>query len=382
MAVLPSIEPSNDSCDDNGLQIRTGTLRTGVAHIITAVIGSGVLSLAWSVAQLGWIAGPLSMFCFAVVTYVSSFLLSDCYRYPDPVTGARHHSYMEAVKTYLGRKQTWICGLLQFVNLYGVGVAYVITTSTSMRAIQRSDCFHKEGHRAPCAYGDNFYMLLFGAIQIACSQIPDFHNMELLSILAAVMSFSYSSIGFGLGFAKVIGNGMVKGSISGVHTSTTPQKVWKVTQALGDIAFAYPYSIILIEIQVYSQPVFAVVERWCAEKFPNNGFVNSFYTLRFSLLPVVRINLLRLCFRTCYVLSTTGIAIAFPYFNQVLGVLGALNFWPLTIYFPVEMYFIQKKIQPWTRRWIVFQSFSFVCLIVTLVTLVGSVEGIISAKLG
>ena len=49
-------------------------------------------------------------------------------------------------------------------------------------------------------------MLLFGGAQIIVSQIPDFHNMEWLSILAAIMSFSYSTIGLGLGFAKVIGN--------------------------------------------------------------------------------------------------------------------------------------------------------------------------------
>jgi hypothetical protein len=48
-------------------------------------------------------------------------------------------------------------------------------------------------------------MLLFGLIQIVMSQIPDFHNMEWLSIVAAIMSFTYSSIGLGLGFAKVIG---------------------------------------------------------------------------------------------------------------------------------------------------------------------------------
>jgi uncharacterized protein involved in cysteine biosynthesis len=48
-------------------------------------------------------------------------------------------------------------------------------------------------------------MLLFGLIQIVMSQIPDFHNMEWLSIVAAIMSFTYSSIGFGLSFAKVIG---------------------------------------------------------------------------------------------------------------------------------------------------------------------------------
>ena len=82
-----------------------------------------------------------------------------------------------------------------------------------------------------------------------------------------------------------------------------------------------------------------------------------------------------------YVVSTTGIAMLFPYFNQVLGVLGALNFWPLTVYFPVEMYFVQKKIMPWTRKCIVLRTFSFVCFLVTVVALIGSLKGLISAKL-
>lgn len=83
-------------------QSRTGTLWTGVAHIITAVIGSGVLSLAWSTSQLGWIGGPVSLLFFAIVTYVSAFLLSDCYRSPDPVTGTRNYYYMNAVRVNLG----------------------------------------------------------------------------------------------------------------------------------------------------------------------------------------------------------------------------------------------------------------------------------------
>lgn len=48
-------------------------------------------------------------------------------------------------------------------------------------------------------------MLLFGVVQIAMSQIPNFHNMEWVSVIAAIMSFTYSLIGFALGFAKVIG---------------------------------------------------------------------------------------------------------------------------------------------------------------------------------
>ena len=51
-------------------------------------------------------------------------------------------------------------------------------------------------------------MLLFGALQIVVSQIPDFHSMAWLSVIAAIMSFTYSSIGFGLAFTKVIGKSM------------------------------------------------------------------------------------------------------------------------------------------------------------------------------
>lgn len=72
---------------------------------------------------------------------------------------------------------------------------------------------------------------------------------------------------------------------------------------------------------------------------------------------------------------------AFPYFNQVLGILGALNFWPMTIYFPVEMYIVQRKIGAWTRKWILLEGFSMVCLIVSLLGLIGSIEGIVKAKL-
>lgn len=48
-------------------------------------------------------------------------------------------------------------------------------------------------------------MLLFGLVQIFMSQIPNFHDMAWLSVVAAIMSFAYSTIGLGLGCAKVIG---------------------------------------------------------------------------------------------------------------------------------------------------------------------------------
>ena len=133
--------------------------------------------------------------------------------------------------------------------------------------------------------------------------------------------------------------------------------------------------------QVYSQPLFAVIENWIAEKYPDNRFLNRSLTHKFPLLPGFQLNLLRLCFRTIYVISTTTTAMMFPYFNQVIGLLGGFGFWPLTIYFPVEMYFKQKNIQAWTTKWIMLRAFSIIIFSVTAFALIGSVEGLISARL-
>ncbi|WJX34740.1 Amino acid permease 4 [Trifolium repens] len=75
--------------------------------------------------------------------------------------------------------------------------------------------------------------------------------MWWLSIVAAIMSFTYSFIGLGLAIAKVAENGTFKGSLTGVSigTVTKAQKIWGTFQALGNIAFAYSYSQIFIEIQ-------------------------------------------------------------------------------------------------------------------------------------
>uniref|UniRef100_A0A0D6R375 Amino acid transporter transmembrane domain-containing protein n=1 Tax=Araucaria cunninghamii TaxID=56994 RepID=A0A0D6R375_ARACU len=448
---------SNSSPDEDGHFPRTGTLWTATAHIITAVIGAGVLSLAWSVAQLGWIAGPVAMIVFAITTLYSSYLLADCYKDPDPVSGPnRNYTYKDAVRVNLGERKAWLCGLVQYINLYGTGVAYTITTSISMKAIRKSNCYHKYGHHFPCNYSEYPFMILFGVIQIVLSQIPDFDQLWWLSIVAAIMSFSYSTIGLGLGIGKVIEHGQIYGSLGGISaitTLSTAQKVWRIFQALGDIAFAYPYSCIVIEIedtlkapppenrtmkkaslisiivttffymfcggfgyaafgdnapgnlltgfgfyepywlidfanaciavhligayQVFCQPLFAFGEGWFSSNWPNNSFINSQRGISIPLIGSYNIKFFNLCWRTAIVLSTTGIAILFPYFNNVLGILGSINFWPLTIYFPVTMYIVKNKFQRWSLRWTLLQTFSFICLLVSLATAAGSIEGII-----
>ncbi|KAK6160561.1 hypothetical protein DH2020_003942 [Rehmannia glutinosa] len=191
---------TNKNFDDDGRPKRTGTLLTASAHIVTAVIGSGVLSLAWAIAQLGWVAGPSVLAAFSFITYFTSTLLADSYRSPGPVLGNRNYTYMDVVRSHLGGYKVQLCGLAQYGNLVGVTIGYTITASIT------------------------------------------------------IMSFAYSSIGLGLSVAKVAGGSghnvrtSLTGTVVGVDV-TGSEKVWNSFQAIGDIAFAYAYSTVLIEIQ-------------------------------------------------------------------------------------------------------------------------------------
>lgn len=71
------------------------------------------------------------------------------------------------------------------------------------RAIGKANCFHDKGHGAKCSVSSYPFMAAFGIVQTMLSQIPSFHKLSFLSIIATVMSFSYASIGIGLAMAVV-----------------------------------------------------------------------------------------------------------------------------------------------------------------------------------
>lgn len=48
-------------------------------------------------------------------------------------------------------------------------------------------------------------MIMFGIIEIILAQIPDLSHIWWLSIVAAAMSFTYSTIGVGLALSRIIG---------------------------------------------------------------------------------------------------------------------------------------------------------------------------------
>ncbi|RAL49427.1 hypothetical protein DM860_012860 [Cuscuta australis] len=435
--------------DEDGRMKRTGTIVTASAHIITAIIGSGVLSLAWAIAQLGSVAGPIAMVAFAIITLYTSLLLVDCYRSPD---GKRNYTYMDAVRTHLGGVKVKLCGLAQYATLIGISIGYTITTALSLAAIVRTNCCHKHGREdEDCRPSKQKFILMFGAVQVLLSQIPNFHQLSFLSLIAALMSFAYSSIGLVLSAVKIANGADGKTSTIGMPVGANnsgTDKMFNTFSALGNIALAFAFSSVLIEIQdtlkssskekrvmkhastigitisgifyllcgtlgyvafgngapgniltdnhgfydpywletaanacvvihlvgayqVFTQPVFALAESWSRTRWPHSPLE---YDVRVPLGGNLRLSVFRLVWRTAYVAFTTLVAMIFPFFNAILGLLGAMAFWPLAIFFPVEMYIVQAKISRLSFRWIWLQALSYFCLIVSVLAAVGSVR--------
>jgi hypothetical protein len=70
------------------------------AHIVTAIIGAGVLGLPHAMSWLGWVGGVIVLVLFFWITLWSSLLLADMYE----VDGVKHPTYRSAVLHILGER--------------------------------------------------------------------------------------------------------------------------------------------------------------------------------------------------------------------------------------------------------------------------------------
>lgn len=102
---------------------------TAVGHVITAVIGAGVLSLPYTMSILGWVAGPICLLIFSAITLYTSQLLADCYI----IDGRRQRTYTDVVHTTFGRVGYITLGCIQHSNLFLTALAYQITATLSLQ---------------------------------------------------------------------------------------------------------------------------------------------------------------------------------------------------------------------------------------------------------
>lgn len=125
------------------------------------------------------------------------------------------------------------------------------------------------------------------------------------------------------------------------------------------------------------QPIYQLVEEWSIRRWPGSDFIVKEHPIGIPFIGIYKMNFFRLMWRTAYVIITCVIAMIFPVFNSVLGLIGALSFWPLTIYFPVEMYISQAHIRRFSPTWIWLNILNWASFIITFAAAAACVQGII-----
>ena len=223
---------------------RRGSCFSGVMHVITAVIGAGVLTLPSAMASLGYVGGTLTIVLAGLVTLYTAQLLADLYI----INGKRHRTYTQMVLTCFGKKGEISIGIIQLGNLALTAIAYMVTAAKTMRTLAHAGCglspaeAAEVGNLTNCFDSYWIFVLLFGALQLFLSQAPSLENLAAASVIGAVASFGYAFIAFVMAcaFAPRPPLGSVLGQ---------PVSVWKDLNAVGNILFAFSFSFMLIEIQ-------------------------------------------------------------------------------------------------------------------------------------
>lgn len=147
-----------------------------------------------------------------------------------------------------------------------------------------------------------------------------------------------------------------------------------------DIANAAIVIHLIGAYQVFCQPLFAFFEKNAIRLFPGAGFITKEFAIPIPFYSEpYNLNLFRLVERTIFVVITTVLAMLLPFFTDVVGLLGAIGFWPLTVFFPIEMYIAQMKVPKWSVKWVALKILSCCCLIVSIAAAAGSVAGLVGS---
>jgi amino acid permease len=347
------------------------------------------------------------------------------------VPGKRLDRYHELGQHAFGEKLgLWIVVPQQLIVEVGVDIVYMVTGGASLKKVHQLVCPDCKEIRT------TFWIMIFASVHFVISHLPNFNSISIISLAAAVMSLTYSTIAW----AASVHKGVHPDVDYSPRASTDVGKVFNFLNALGDVAFAYAGHNVVLEIQatIPSTPempskvpmwrgviVAYIVVAICYFPvaflgyyiFGNSVDDNILITLEkpiwliamanmfvvihvigsyqifampvFDMLETVLVKKmnfnpsfkLRFITRSLYVAFTMIVAICVPFFGGLLGFFGGFAFAPTTYYLPCIMWLVLKKPKrfglSWTANWF--------CIIVgVLLTILAPIGGlrtiIINAK--
>ncbi|KAI3699877.1 hypothetical protein L2E82_44484 [Cichorium intybus] len=388
-------------------------------HNVTAMVGAGVLSLPYAMSELGWGPGVAVLVISWVVTLYTLWQMVEMH---EIVPGKRFDRYHELGQHAFGEKLgLYIVVPQQLIVEVGVNIVYMVTGGKSLKK------FHDLVCKDDCkSIKLTYFIMIFGSVHFVLSHLPNFNSISGVSLAAAVMSLSYSTIAWTTSLKK----GVQPDVQYGYKAKSTVGTVFNFFSALGDVAFAYAGHNVVLEIQatIPSTPEkpskgpmwkgvivayivvaicyfpVALIGYWV---FGNSVSDNILQTLQkptwliamanlfvvvhvigsyqiyampvFDMIETVLVKklnftpsfLLRFITRNTYVAFTMFVGICFPFFGGLLGFFGGFAFAPTTYFLPCIMWLSICKPKKWSLSWIT----NWICIILGVTLMVVSPIG-------
>ncbi|CAA2954008.1 lysine histidine transporter 1-like [Olea europaea subsp. europaea] len=206
-------------------------------HNVTAMVGAGVLSLPYAMAELGWGPGVTVLIISWIVTLYTLWQMVEMH---EMVPGKRFDRYHELGQHAFGEKLgLWIVVPQQLIVEVGVDIVYMVTGGTSLKKFHDLVCADCKEIKL------TYFIMIFSSVHFVLSHLPNFNSISGVSLAAAVMSLSYSTIAWGASVDK----GVQKDVQYGYKATTTAGTVFNFFSALGNVAFAYAGHNVVLEIQ-------------------------------------------------------------------------------------------------------------------------------------
>ncbi|KAG0475951.1 hypothetical protein HPP92_012792 [Vanilla planifolia] len=195
-------------------------------HNVTAMVGAGVLSLPYALSELGWGPGIAVLVLSWIITLYTLWQMVEMH---EMVPGKRFDRYHELGQHAFGdRLGLWIVVPQQLVVEVGVCIVYMVTGGKSLKKFHDTVCSDCKNIKL------TYFIMIFASVHFVLSQLPNFNSISGVSLAAAVMSLSYSTIAWGASVDK----GKQEGVEYGYAAHSTAGTVFNFFSAVGDVAFA------------------------------------------------------------------------------------------------------------------------------------------------
>lgn len=159
-------------------------------HLVTTMLGAGVLSLPYAFACLGWTAGVLLLTAVTSASAYCAWLMATMHELKD---GSRTETMNELALATMGRWGQRYAIIFQFFILILSCISFMVLGGESIYSLVYG-CFGETAAECHAAHAQWPFVLTFAGAMMILGQLPNFHSLTVVSLIGSFMPVAYTLV--------------------------------------------------------------------------------------------------------------------------------------------------------------------------------------------